>query len=193
MPPVNLQLCGLTSILSESKSSYERIAKIYCQFEHEAADEELQRGKGQLIMKANELMVDDVVFVDDDSHGIRSYAIITRLYDNIVDFVDTIAPGTVEDKYVKGIPLTADILEMNGFEKSTESPLYTVFRLIVDEGKDDVLFVLIGENTNYISISFAPSGSDDDTNMTFVKKGCCVHDLQHVLRMCGIDKPIKRI
>ncbi len=94
----------------------------------------------------------------------------------------------IED--IRPIPLTADILEQNGFEKTSESPYRAEYQLEIDDKADLYLFITLFKKVNRVQIAFDPIGSVD-SRITFGKKGCAVHDLQHAMRLVGIEKEIK--
>jgi hypothetical protein len=142
-------------------------------------------------MKANELMIEDFVF-----HEKYGNAIIETI-DN--DFGDKPSIKLIsenikhKDGYKYGycwcdlneifpIPLTPEILEKNGFEK-TSSPKRYVFeqnnnRIIVDL-KDDYLLQII-----YNFSEYAPYTNYVLPHVDYV------HQLQHDLRLCEIEKEI---
>lgn len=132
-------------------------------------------------MKANELMIGDWVRISNfrtnipswrgrnvrveclpDDTRIRTY-FTKKYYDNYsVDKEDEIEP----------IPLTADILEKNGFERDPESG-WMIF--VLDCGEISWLGTILnirGDNTEYLNL----------VDCMFV------HELQHALRLCGLDE-----
>lgn len=82
------------------------------------------------------------------------------------------------------IPLTAEILEKNGFELKGDGWLWC-------EDKDV-------ETQNYSFVQFRRNGEVRIVEINFLNKAVTkfrnvqnVHELQHALRLCGIDKTIE--
>lgn len=71
-----------------------------------------------------------------------------------------------QEKYFEPIPLTAEILEKNGFIRDGESWWYQDFRIVLSTSKGASL--VCGRLKNF----------------------AFVHELQHALRLCGIEKEI---
>lgn len=134
-------------------------------------------------MKANELMIGDWVECVDSTHKKKVYAqidaieegqtcILVRL-DNCNWFLDI--------SFIKPIPLTRNILESNGW-----SPVKGVCASILRHN---------GYNLSILHLA------KPGVNLTIDKGGygpnfvCMpiyyVHELQHALRLCGIDKNIE--
>ena len=133
-------------------------------------------------MKAEELMLGDYITfrdVQNDSYcpklkvcgliGDDVYASIDG--DPVLDIVD-------QDDMV-GIPLTPEILEKNGFVKSER---YDVWKIINDE------YELRITPLRAAVIFLDEDGTDKEDFSTPRPK--YVHELQHILRLCGIDKEI---
>ena len=115
-------------------------------------------------MKENELMVGDWVLIND-----------TQLQIQIIDGIDgEIMAGDelyclIEDRVhsedkVEPIPLTAEILEKNGFKDDGASWWYKDFHISLSVTKN--LTLICGRT---IQFSF-------------------VHELQHALRLCGLNE-----
>ena len=134
-------------------------------------------------MKANELMIEDYLYWGKDKivkvQMIRKYGDnfgIDVVYNNSVNLYfctdnDDIYFYNIDD--LKPIPLTPEILEKNGWE---ERPTGYVF---YTDGKryDNSLWYIFGCNTFIVN------------RAEFQIK--YVHELQHVLRLCGIVKEIE--
>lgn len=117
-------------------------------------------------MKATDLMIDDWV-----QHTSGKYMQVTAI-DAQRGFACGIPHGwSYNNEYVP-IPLTAEILEKNGFEKCTIHEIeYIGWRL-----------------NEYFSIELSCIDTfvwNDDVSIHYV------HTLQHVLRLCGIEKEIE--
>lgn len=109
-------------------------------------------------MKANELMIGDWVHYINPSNN------------RVVGVGDFTAPEELEP-----IPLTAEILEKNGFVK-VNSQRY-------DWGSPNGFYVNINPKKKIIHINGA-NGSN--CNMYYIIVGFNVHELQHALRLCGL-------
>ena len=143
-------------------------------------------------MKVNELMIGDWVLVNGIPMQIQAIDDVDgeimagdELYCLIEDRVHS------EDK-IEPIPLTSEILEKNGFKKEVdknnfESYLYYNFagdgfiRVILWDGGDGDWSIKIGNYDKF----------DDNeiiykNDFVFLK----LHQLQHALKLCGIDKEI---
>ena len=124
-------------------------------------------------MKAEELMVGDWVCTEHDA--------IPRQ----IDWIRTGEVGLLWNKvvtppYLVPIPLTPEILEKNGFELG--GVLHNTYS--------------VGDSNYTITIGKYGRGQCDIMNHLFhigVTMECCgtVHELQHALRLCGIEKEIK--
>lgn len=113
-------------------------------------------------MKITELMVGDWVNRNPYSQKLEKYVRVTPAMINYDESdLARITP----------IPLTADILEKNRF-------VWTAYGVIFDGGED----LTLQQCGDYWKIK--PNQMSNDTF-------CCiwyVHELQHALRLCGIDK-----
>lgn len=97
----------------------------------------------------------------------------------------------VETDKVKPIPLTPEILEKNGFKKGFLPALKTESSLlwVANVGED---YIEIRFDRRNIAIWY-----DYDENGDGVYSDCLLplpywlHELQHALRLCGIDKEIE--
>ncbi len=121
-------------------------------------------------MKANDLMIGDWVMVAEcvaDAHFIDYPDKIESIRDGLVG-LESDGLETIIER-IAPIPLTAEILEKNGFVKQwNESWKLNNSNLLIDE-----------DNGLYVGISMLSLRLD------------YVHELQHVLRFCGIDKEIE--
>lgn len=131
-------------------------------------------------MKAKELMIGDYI---NSSFGVCHVISIDKAGVTLVnkekeefdyDYLD-------EDYWIQGIPLTAEILEKNGFEKDIVSG-DTYFTL------DDIVL----QNDFEFGFDFGRFYRDSEDG--FVLVGIItikyVHELQRALRLCNIDKEI---
>lgn len=141
-------------------------------------------------MEAKDLMIGDWVRISDDDTDEYFDAQIKG-----VDFLDNVyAPIPGEEKpcpfsidCVEPIPLTPEILEKNGFENVSVITVGTAKMRWVSEDTrteitiwmDDTLPMEIVKNVYY----------EDEVSYTLPFPGT-VHQLQHALRLCEIDKEI---
>ena len=137
--------------------------------------------KSNVIMKAKELMIGDWVECVDSTHKKKVYAqidaieegqtcILVRL-DNCNWFLDI--------SFIKPIPLTQKILEKNGFVLKSEDVGAFGVNIVPYYTRDDVPFEVFCDGEPF-AIWFK-----DPVNIAFV------HELQHTLRLCGIEKEIE--
>lgn len=122
-------------------------------------------------MKANELMIGDWVKIIDDAPTMSGEC-------HRVDWIRTGEFGLDNRKivtypYIEPIPLTEEILVKNGFIRKTKKEWEYI--------KDDILIV------------FGMYGWLSVTNLNFKLYGDIkyVHELQHALRVCGIEECIE--
>ena len=131
-------------------------------------------------MKANELMIGDFVL----AFGvIRVVTLIhERLLPGDLEYISTIIPGhgfpdtnlSFRSEYAHPVPLTSEIFEKNGFERL---------------GTD---YILMGQpfgltnpsSPDYYKDNYWLRVAATSVNIKFV------HELQHALKLCGIEKEI---
>ncbi len=129
-------------------------------------------------MKANELMIGDYIEHIEGSNPIQ----IEEIHTDGVIFSNVCYLPYEE---IKPIPLTAEILEKNGFRKDL---MY--FYLNIDDEK------LLEFYTHEKRLRLWFDGVDEWVKATvkdllFQCQCKYVHDLQHALRLCNIEKEIK--
>lgn len=122
-------------------------------------------------MKAEELMIGDWVF----AYGKKTQIVWVG---NIHKMAVRGFPSEFMDGEILPIPLTPEILEKNGFEVDEKNENMLKWRWSVI---DDC--ISYDKSTGMVRI-FYPSG------LVFVKILKFVHELQHALRLCNIDKEI---
>ena len=133
-------------------------------------------------MEPKELMQFDWVCLEDDSTPRQ------------VDFIRTGEVGLYWNKivtppYIKPIPLTPEILEKNGFLANMHVYPYPYYEYEVKEIKVKVGFAFPqGDKTSY-----KEPWVYIDSERVFIEHLPCVfvHQLQHALRLCGIEKEIE--
>ena len=135
-------------------------------------------------MKTNELMVGDWVLIsvwDCNPFPSKVTSINYNSYQgkDFVDWIDTEYEEDIEMYAVQPIPLTPEILEKNGFLVGYKQGSITYYHI----GWDFYLDLDGGEILLKIR---------RDCDFTFFGIISCkyVHELQHALRLCGIDKEI---
>ena len=121
-------------------------------------------------MKANELMIGDWVYlpsiISDDKFPVQ----VLEIQDDCIKYYCGGKKMMVMFKYIEPIPLTPEILEKNGF---------------VVESRD-----CHGEPLQYYVLTDG-LWIDVSGENYFEGKLEFVHQLQHALRLCGIDKTIE--
>lgn len=134
-------------------------------------------------MKTNELMIGDWVF--NAYHGeniqITPYDFFTHGHFEDGKYIPTgVTPSNGWD--LEPIPITPEILEKNGFVQNPRSKSRRPHQICTDSvyiswwsGRLNILFKpFIGHSTNHVNVD-----------------GKYVHELQHALRICGIEKEIE--
>lgn len=137
-------------------------------------------------LKISELSVGDWVYYDkgDTPYSIRSIYRTGRqdcvvLNDNkysegVIGFVDRLTP----------IPITAEMLEENGFARGQRGSFYHYLRL----DKNRTLYIHASTNGWRVEITYDAAGILRTTHL--MPDMNSVHELQHTLRLAGIDKEI---
>lgn len=133
-------------------------------------------------MKAKELMQFDWVCLEDDPTPRQ------------VDFIRTGEVGLYYNRIatppnIKPIPLTPEILEKNGFKLKEKGVLYTEY--VSGDEHSIIEFGFYKESIHDIdtvlNCELGFVGGLDRIHHCHVKY---VHELQHALRLCGIEKEI---
>lgn len=126
-------------------------------------------------MKANELMIGDWVIIK--GHPCKvSYLAPFDIGDTRLSVISNGYDGNPYIDEIEPITLTAEILEANGFEKCGDTGLMQ--KIYEDEG------VRISANVYYINI-YLTSARESRVNLK--PRQAYVHELQHALRLCGLD------
>ena len=162
-------------------------------------------------MKANELMVGDWVVVNKDVGFKKDTIVEVRGIDSDNKFDDLGLVGSatclhrdgtwrewcgIWVDYLDGIPITAEILEKNGF--IYKDVAHNNFRgvWVCNVGGCNNVFI---QFTDKVAIEIHNElGRKDEKGrahlVSFCRDWCevlCVHELQHALRLCGIEKEIE--
>lgn len=129
-------------------------------------------------MKSNELMIGDWVLFNGNSKKVTSLLVTDLGIDQIYVFGKSCQVATINE-YIEPIPLTAEILEKNGWkyenyanEYSTEGEEYFVYEDFDIYINNDGKFQITSMDTININLDY-------------------VHQLQHALKLCGINKTIE--
>ena len=132
-------------------------------------------------MKINELMIGDWVM---DGKNIAQITSITC--DGIIE---TTFNESSNIEVIEPIPLTLEILEKNEFVANKHVYPYPYYEYINEEDKLKVGFAFPQGNRT----SYKEPWVFIDSEYVFVEHLPCiyVHQLQHALRFCGIDKNIE--
>lgn len=136
-------------------------------------------------MKANELMIGDLVYYSHTEDGIAPYKEVIR-----IKAEDLCQDACIIEAHYEPIPLTSEILEKNGFENDFyEEESIADYHTIRLEGYS--LKYNIGEIDGYLV-----TWCNGSINVTTDMHGCVqkdisyVHELQHCLKLVGISKGI---
>ncbi len=90
--------------------------------------------------------------------------------------------------YLDPIPLTPEILEKNGFQYTNGHTLKGADTYVCHLEQDGFSYTLTIKINDYFAFD---SWDDRVYRLAEIQTGrWCVHHLQHVLRLCGIDKEI---
>ena len=132
-------------------------------------------------MKANELMIGDWVYA---LHEPKTPARVDAIYS--FGGISYIMPDETSgiSNVVNPIPLTPEILEKNGFEKYTDTLYGLVEHFTVEIRLWDDILIRIGERYD----STFRVGYNWFVNGLIISD---VHQLQHCLKMVGIEKEIE--
>jgi len=147
-------------------------------------------------MKANDLMIGDWVEINDIPKQIKfiddciNHKIIAH---GVNKDGKTIAYVGKLNEEIKPIPLTPEILEKNGFERDAFTNLSPDFFY-----EDDACSISINLNSTCDKCksiwvknrNLRITASIEESRHSLQKKPLLLHQLQHALRLCGIEKEI---
>lgn len=152
-------------------------------------------------MKVNELMVGDLFRVNRDGLCIKKDTIVQiRGIDGDNKFEEkglvgcagcqpldkTQFAGGIWLDYLDPIPITPEILEKNGWKGWIEhSTIARSISVLIEENTNLCIQEVKGQDAMFVQISHCGAGTFE-----FRKHLKFVHELQHALRLCGIDKEI---
>ena len=131
-------------------------------------------------MKATELMIDDLVI-----HGFGGIGKITEIDNKTVVIKDDgfdLGDGMNEVSFalneLKPIPVTAETLEKNGFYYENN------VGHVLEHYDYEIIYNMWGHELRILE------NRKQILNLEYFDK-MCVHELQHALRLCGINKEIE--
>lgn len=139
-------------------------------------------------MKANELMVGDLILIHEpDCKGHR------------IDYISEIDEEVGADGelypigYIKPIPLTPEILEKNGFEKTLDADDMECYRYYNRAADGHIKIILHDGGDGDWSIEIVNYDKFHDYEIRYKNEFLFlkVHQLQHALRLCDIEKEIE--
>ena len=142
-------------------------------------------------MKANDLMLGDYISVKPSGRPIK----VAAVHHKKVAYHAVINKLTwVRESLLEPIPLTPEILEKNGFKKDAFTNLSPDFYF----GNDDFSICINLQSTCDKSKGIwienrktRRSGGFNESRHSLQKEPLYVHELQHALRLCGINKNIE--
>lgn len=141
-------------------------------------------------MKASELIHGGLYLIHDTSDVVVRYDITSNSFRSdwyeypLGLFHDDVC-ATDGDRYifVKPIPLTEEILEKNGFDIVQDGDSLTIWKQKDDEYGNEVYDITIYASKGVMRL---------DTSIRYhgaIRKNICyVHELQHALRLCGLNE-----
>lgn len=151
--------------------------------------------KEQKVMEAKELMIGDWVRVNDTehAHSLQVAEILRKsgAYYAIL-YWDGMPDGVLPDRVIcevdkiEPIPLTHEILKKNGFRKSVSPPGIHA-KCYEINNKDEKYCLTIANYNKYKRLLL---NIDSEDSECFNIKCDYVHQLQHALKLCGVEKEI---
>ena len=140
-------------------------------------------------MKAEELMISDWVhcITDNVNHRIDSFGTNNRIEVHNPWYISDGKFNMLAD--IKPILLTSEILEKNGFLINKHVYPYPYYEYINEENKLKIGFAFPQGNKT----SYKEPWVCIDTECVYIEHLPCifVHQLQHTLKLCGIEKEIE--
>ena len=134
-------------------------------------------------MKANELMIGDYIMLYEDIYIIEE--ISSKGWAHIIYNDGSKCRVPLSTDYILGeltpVPLTSEILEKNGFVKQA----YDGWLISENDGRR-----LIEYRTDYFDGLLIINYAEEPFSKLTIKVKY-VHELQHALRLCGINKKIE--
>ena len=133
-------------------------------------------------MKATELMIGDWVCLKDDTKSELPLKVDGILIDDISLEGEGFLGGV--DGLVRPIPLTPEILEKNGFEMFKYDGWVHYYRIFGNSVIPFVLHSMIGGEmlSQEVDIFSTSTNTNRGIDVNYV------HELQHALRLCGLNE-----
>ncbi len=93
---------------------------------------------------------------------------------------------------VQPIPLTSDLLERHGFGRVLQPGCSNPYHWKLEKRDEDgeLLYRIVAYNTLFSGMFIQINNLSDCADISFCKQIEHVHELQHALRLCGIDEEI---
>ena len=137
-------------------------------------------------MKAKELMIDDWVKM---YNGKGEYLDNTQVNMVMLDLLEQ----EQSIMRLEPIPLTSELLERNGFERLPQHGCANPYHWMLEkyeEETDGLLYRIKAYETPFRGMFVSIDNPSACETISFGKQIEFVHELQHALRLCGIDKGI---
>ena len=144
-------------------------------------------------MKADELMLDDWVEGLDSTHKERVYAQVDAIEESrrCLLVKDGWGNWFLDIKHLEPIPLTEEILLSNGFYYTYYAVSETFsYRLMVANINGNYIEIRLDKKTIGVWLDYDENG-DGVYSDYLLPLPCYVHEFQHALRLCGIEKTIE--
>lgn len=147
-------------------------------------------------MKQTELMIGDWVHIpmlDDATKNYVCYSQVRQLYDCDLDCY---AFKELKYEEVKPIPLTAEILERNGFSKVPQTECSNPYHWTLEryeEGSEGLLYRIKAYKTLFRGMYAIIYNYADCEQINFGKQIESVHELQHALHLCGLSDLVDKL
>ena len=147
-------------------------------------------------MKQTELMIGDWVHIpmlDDATENYVCYSQVRQLHDCDLDCY---AFKELKYEEVKPIPLTAEILERNGFSKVPQTECSNPYHWTLEryeEGSEGLLYRIKAYKTLFRGMYVIIYNYADCEQINFGKQIECVHELQHALHLCGLSDLVDKL
>lgn len=134
-------------------------------------------------MKTTELQIGDWVKINHNQKKVK----VKAVYENLID---TTSVSPLMSDEISPIPLTPEILVLNGFELNGELPFRKEFRICFNEDTEDerYLFVEYHHKSDYVKLTYQTYTRHQNGTNGIVINHCGVHQFQHALRICDLDE-----
>ena len=136
------------------------------------------------ILELKKLMIDDFVYSRKHHQIVRVWAVGPGYIQCYVGGLLT----EIGNDDVDPIKLTDELLERNGFVLQKESSIAKEYICALGGGPDHNLFVTVFKNRDFVKVYYCPI--DVSTMIDENIPHCAVHQLQHALSSCDIEKEI---